>query len=198
MTLVLEPSLPGDYEIPGLEVRIVGPEGVEKILTTPPDSIPVRSLLPADNTGLEPRAAAGRDRSGSYFLWALGACVFLGLALWIGITWRGRRSALDQESDPAAEALAAAEGQDAANVAALRAATLRYLRKRFAVDGEALTAEELVDRLELEGNERDLLGQIFAHLDGVRFGKAESAREPAGRYLAEFVRRTTGSRELSS
>jgi hypothetical protein len=191
---------PGTYSLPGVRLRIAG-SGRDSVIDVALPTFGVRSVLPADTAGIEPKPA--RDVLGANRLWwpillALLIAAIIGTALYIW--WRRRRRTVEAApEEPAIPPLEAAR----ARLAALRregliergeyrifyerlTETLRHyaaaIQPRWSTD---LTTSELAQRLRAEMPVTDALEltRILGAADLVKFARAVPAAEQAARDL---------------
>lgn len=191
---------PGTYELPDITLRLTG-AGVDSVVRVALPSFDVRSVLPADTAGIEPKPA--KDVLGANRVWwplllALLLAAVIGTALYIW--WRRRRAVGEPVVfTPAVPPLELALAQ----LAALRregliergefrpfyerlTETLRHyaaaVEPRWSVD---LTTSELAARLRANAEVTDALEltRILGAADLVKFARAATTRENAARDL---------------
>lgn len=186
---------PGTYELPPVMVRIAG-DGVERDVAVQLPSFTVRSVLPSDTAGIEPRAA--KDVLGANRVWwpiMLALLVATAVAIALYMWWRRRRVVEEEVEVPVAPARDIALAQ----LRALResgllekgavkqyyetlTATLRQyaaaVRPRWGVD---LTTSELGARLrgELPVTDALELVRILGAADLVKFARARPPADTA-------------------
>lgn len=166
----------------------------------------VRSVLPADTAGLEPRPAHGvlplPDEPRPWWPWAALAALLLALAA--AGSWFHRRRASARpgaELPPRERALAALEriaAGGAAPGAALYPPVTRVLRGYLAEAGARwgadLTTRELLERLREDGvaeEHREPLAALLRHADRVKFARHSPAAGEVERFLVgarEWIR----------
>ena len=190
---------PGTYELPDITLHLTG-AGVDSVVRVALPSFAVRSVLPADTAGLEPKPA--KDVLGANRLWwplllALLLAAVIGTAIYIW--WRRRRAEDPVVFTPDVPPLEVALAQ----LAALRregliergelrpfyerlTETLRHyaaaVEPRWSVD---LTTSELAGRLraDIEVTDALELTRILGAADLVKFARAVTTRENATRDL---------------
>lgn len=193
---------PGTYELPDVTLRVLR-DGSQTELTVALPSFTVESVLPADTTGVEPRAA--KDVLGGNRVWwpiLLALLIALAVAVALYIWWRRRRAALQPapvlapSMPPRAAALARLEELRAAGLLergelksyyARLTETLRHYSA--AVDpawGVDLTTSELAARLRASLADEDAVAllRLLAGADLVKFARARPDTAAAAADLA--------------
>lgn len=191
---------PGTYELPDITLRLAG-VGVDSVVSVALPSFDVRSVLPADTAGIEPKPA--KDVLGANRLWwpillGLLLAAVIGTALYI---WWRRRNAVEETVvftpdvpplEVALAQLAALRREGLIERGELRpfyerlTETLRHyaaaVEPRWGVD---LTTSELAGRLRAELDVTDALEltRILGAADMVKFARAVTTRENASRDL---------------
>jgi hypothetical protein len=197
---------PGTYQLPPLAVRIVR-DGSEQTHTVTFPPFTVRSVLPADTTGIEPREA--KDVLGANRLWwpillALLVAAVVAVALWYW--WRRRRrreeppvvvtAPLVPPRTAALERLAALRRSDLLARGEIRefhdlmTEALRHyvasLQLSWSTD---LTTAELAQRMAAAGSAHDAVGlvRILSAADLIKFARGHATAEDALRELDAAV-----------
>jgi len=147
MRVELLPYLAGEYQIPSLHVGVVGRS---ETALSDPVTVTVRSVLPPETDGLEPRPlspAIGKKPS-----WVLPVVVVAGLGLLAWWFFRSRLRAAsdsvsDQSSDPEwrAEQALSELGHDV-GIDGLHEVALDYLEEKLGRDPSSLTAADIGDQ----------------------------------------------------
>ena len=220
-TYVLEPFLPGQYEIPALEIGIGG-KGAEadsqQKIKTDPIAIEVRSLLPDSEEEPDIKEASGPVEMPGvdpWVYWLAGATVLIAAAAGYFL-WRRRRAKAQVQEAPVPpheiaygelDALLAEDliSRGLAKLFYVRLSNIlrHYIENRFGLRAPESTTEEfLIDlraSLAFEGRQKDLLRQFLEHCDLVKFAKLKpSAHEIEGAVTTcrEFIKETEPSRAI--
>lgn len=202
----------GALPTPLVELRLALPEGSERRLRVALAMPHVRSVLPADTIGVEPRGAKGilgARRGLPRWLWAVLALLLLLLAGALGRAWtRARRRRTPQLAGLPPRERALAELEHARSLGLVEAgewktfftlisdAVRRYVASLSPRWGADLTTGELVDRMRAAGVEAESLGPlrgVLERADLVKFARyrptpaeAEAAWEAAWRVVEEL------------
>ena len=217
-TYLLEPFLPGEYEIPELTISF-SDEGAEEDsqqnIKTDPIGIEVRSLLPDSEEEPDIKEAAGPvEMPGldAWVYWLVGAAVLL-LAAGGYFLWRRRRAkAQVEEAAPPPHELAYRKldallaenlidrGLEKLFYVRLSNILRHYIENRFGLRAPESTTEEFLIALRgseaLERRQKDLLQRFLEHCDLVKFAKLKpSVDEIDGAVSAcrEFIKETEPS-----
>ena len=217
-TYVLEPFLPGQYEIPALEIDLGG-KGAEadsqQKIKTDPIAIEVRSLLPDSEEEPDIKEASGPVEMPGvdpWVYWLVGAAVLLAAAGGYFLWRRRRAKAQVQEASVPPHEIAYREldallaedliSRGLAKLFYVRLSNIlrHYIENRFGLRAPESTTEEfLIDlraSLAFEGRQKDLLRQFLEHCDLVKFAKLKpSAHEIEGAVTTcrEFIKETEPS-----
>ncbi len=199
----LQPFLPGDYELPALQVRI----GDAATLSTEPLSIPVTSSLIEGDAELQD-IAGPLDMPVPWWWWAAGAVAALaligGLLYWLK---RRRRPDAPRRVPPHEEALAALErllassllddGEVEAFYRRLSAIVRRYVEGRFGLRAPERTTEEFLHEISggpvISRAHQLLLRDFLQEADMVKFARFVPRQEQTGRAVTAakaFVEQT--------
>lgn len=198
--------IPGAPQAPLAAIRVLLPGGAVQTYRVQPPLPFVRSVLPADTTGVRPRGPKdvwGRDSAGSFpwLLLGLAAAALLAVVAWW--LWKRRqRGALAPPVDPRERALAAIADLRPEHTEAFYVKLSAILREFLAAYspewGLDLASRELLDRLSAESTSADQVGTLAALLgaaDGVKFARscpgsteAEAARDAAREWAKAFGR----------
>lgn len=194
---------PGEHEVPPIPVRVRGPDGGVQDTTATFPAIVIRSVLPADTAGVEPRPprdVLGPDRV--LWPWLLGilvaALALLALGIWL--LRRSRRRApepVELPKDPRELALAALDR--ARSLGLLEAGDLkvfysmvseavrRYLAALDDAWGVEWTTHELLEIIRGAIEEEDLvtLRDVLYGADMVKFARGRPTTDEA---LADWRR----------
>jgi hypothetical protein len=201
---------PGSYSIATVTVQVVTDGAARAVAVTPPP-FSVRSVLPADTAGLEPRPA--RDVMGGSRLWwpillalLLAAAIATALYIW----WRRRAPRAEPGVTPAVPAVLPRDAA-MARLDELEAAgfierdemkpfyeELTETLRRYAAAvrpgwGTDLTTTELAARIGAVDADGAELLRVLGGADLVKFARGRAAREEARRDLAaarDWVLRT--------
>ena len=220
-TYVLEPFLPGEYEIPELTIGF-SDEGAEEdsqqSIKTDPIDIEVRSLLPDSEQEPDIKEASGPvELPGvdAWVYWLVAAAVFIAAAGYF--PWR-RRRAKAQAEEPAPppheaayrelDALLAENliGRGLAKLFYVRLSNIlrHYIENRFGLRAPESTTEEFLIALRaseaLERRHKDSLRRFLEHCDLVKFAKLKpSADQIEGAVTAcrEFIKETEPSLQIT-
>ena len=217
-TYVLEPFLPGQYEIPALEIDLGG-KGAEadsqQKIKTDPIAIEVSSLLPDSEEEPDIKEASGPVEMPGVdprVYWLAGAAVLIAAAAGY-LLWRRRRAKAQVQGAPPPPHEVAYRELDAllaedfisrglAKLFYVRLSNIlrHYIENRFGLRAPESTTEEfLIDlraSLAFEGRQKDLLRQFLEHCDLVKFAKLKpSAHEIEGAVTTcrEFIKETEPS-----
>ena len=217
-TYVLEPFLPGEYEIPELTIGFSGEGGGEdsqQSIKTDPIGIEVRSLLPDSEEEPDIKEASGPlEMPGvdAWVYWLAGAAVFIAAAAGYFL-WRRRRAKARIEEIPSPphevayrelDALLAENliGRGLAKLFYVRLSNIlrHYIENRFGLRAPESTTEEFLIALRgsaaLEQRHKDLLRRFLEHCDLVKFAKLKpSGEEIEGAVTScrEFIKETEPS-----
>jgi hypothetical protein len=191
---------PGSYELGSVSIRVLG-DGGATTLEVPLPSFAVRSVLPADTAGIEPRAA--KDVFGANRLWwpiVLALLLVAGAAAALWLWWRSR-------SRPAVGAAVAAPATPPRRAALEQLHALRrerliergeirefYLRlsetlRRYTAAlgdgwGADLTTAELGARMRAAGFSDGMeLIRMLGAADLVKFARVQASQDAAARDL---------------
>jgi hypothetical protein len=192
----------GELTAPVVPVYLRSPDGTEHVLRVTLPLPEVRSVLPADTAGIEPRGARGvlADETRFSFWWLLAIALLLLLSL-IGMAawwWRRRRRGVPTAAaEPASareRALAELEQVRALGLveagewkpfySGLSGALRRYLASLSPRWGADLTTEEIVASVSDEGMPFEVqlrLESVLRQADRVKFARARATREEAER-----------------
>lgn len=185
---------PGPVELPPVSVRLAGPDG-ERVVQARLPELSVRSVLPEDTAGVQPRDlkdVLGSSRSWWPLLLALlvGAVAVGGLVYW---RRRGREAPLPvyPSVPPRERALAALDrarnsglveaGRFKAFYSLVTAAVRLYLEELNRELGAELTTSELMERAErtMAPEAAEPLGRLLASADLVKFARRRPAPDEA-------------------
>ena len=216
-TYVLEPFLPGEYEIPELTIGF-SDEGAEEdsqqSIKTDPIDIEVRSLLPDSEEEPDIKEASGPvELPGvdAWGYWLVAAAVFIASAGYF--LWRRHRAkAQVEEIPPSPHEVACREldallaenliGRGLAKLFYVRLSNIlrHYIEDRFGLRAPESTTEEFLIALRasaaLERRHKDSLRRFLEHCDLVKFAKLKpSGDEIEGAVTAcrEFIKETEPS-----
>ena len=216
-TYVLEPFLPGEYEIPELTISFsdegAGEDSRQSIKTDPID-IEVRSLLPDSEEEPDIKEASGPlEMPGvAWVYWLAGAAVFIAAAAGYFL-WRRRRAKARIEEIPSPphevayrelDALLAENliGRGLAKLFYVRLSNIlrHYIENRFGLRAPESTTEEFLIALRgsaaLERRHKDLLRRFLEHCDLVKFAELKPSGdeiEGAVTTCREFIKETEPS-----
>ena len=209
VTYELEPFLPGEYEIPPLQVRFADDDVIETEAIT----IQVESVLPVSEQNpdikeiMPPVELPGLP---SWTFPAIAALLVLGAGGYL--FWRRRRLARQyQERPPLPHQIALSElkklqeedlltkGQAKLFYLRLSLIMRRYIEDRFGLQAPERTTEEFLAGI--QGNEiftsrqKELLGEFLQHCDMVKFAEYQPVRgeiDEAINTCAQFIAETRG------
>ena len=198
--------IPGAPQAPPAAIRVLLPGGAVQAYRVQPPLPFIRSVLPADTTGVRPRGPKdvwGRDSAGSFpwLLLGLAAAALVALVAW-WFSKRRQRGALAPPVDPRERALAAITDlvpEDTEAFYVQLSAILREFVAAYSPEwGLDLASRELLNRLSAESTSADQVGTLAALLgaaDGVKFARsrpgtmeAEAARDAARDWVQAFGR----------
>ena len=217
-TYLLEPFLPGGYEIPELTIGFSdqgADEDSQQSIQTEAIDIEVRSLLPDSEEEPDIKEASGPvEMPGvdAWVYWLIGAAVLL-LAAGGYFLWRRRRAkAQVEEATPPPHETAYAEleallaenliGRGLAKLFYLRLSNIlrHYIENRFGLRAPESTTEEFLIALRgsdaLDPRQKDLLRRFLEHCDLVKFAKLKPSPdeiEGAVSTCREFIKETEPS-----
>ena len=217
-TYLLEPFLPGEYEIPELTIGFSdegADEESQQSIKTDPINIEVRSLLPDSEEEPDIKEAGGPvELPGvdAWVYWLIGAAVLL-LAAGGYFLWRRRRvKARIEEAPPPPHEVAYGEldallaenliGRGLAKLFYLRLSNIlrHYIENRFGLRAPESTTEEFLVVLRgsdaLDPRQKDLLKRFLEHCDLVKFAKLKPSPdeiEGAVSTCREFIKETEPS-----
>ncbi|MFO7260449.1 MAG: hypothetical protein DIU52_004800 [bacterium] len=208
---------PGPVELPALALRLVGPGEEAQTLNVRLPAAVVRSVLPADTTGVEPRPlkdVLGADR----VLWPLLLALALALLAAAALShWLRRRRAVSEPAlaaglPPRERALAALDrarrlglleaGEVKAFYTLIADAVREYLEAVEPRWGRDLTTSELLALLagEMDESQRERLGEVLHAADLVKFARrrpdasvAIAEWQAARDWVASFERPLAGA-----
>lgn len=178
-------------------LRVLGADGAATVVPVPLTMPHVRSVLPADTTGVRPRGP--KDVIGASYDWrrlaVVAAAILLMLFLVASLVrWAARRRRKGPRRDPRRDALReldALQGNNAGDVAQFYerlAATLRAfvagVRPRW---GTELTTTELLERMAADGvtaEETRPLAEALTAADLAKFARIMPTEKDAARHLA--------------
>ncbi len=205
-TLELEPFLPGDYEIPSLEIKV----GEETSIKTEPVSVTVASVLPGDAEEADIKDIAPPVSLPGLVPWVWAALAAALVAAIGGYLWWRRRKKFETEEAPppphevALKAMRELmkEGlieKGEAKLFYLRiSAILRhYIEDRFGLHAPERTTEEFLHDLQRDGRlneaQKALLREFLMHCDIVKFAEYQPERaeiEETINTCAQFIAET--------
>lgn len=178
VTLVLEPFLAGEYEVPAIVAACVEAGGARTDLASDPLVIPVRSI--ADERELEPAPARGvvepAPDAGARWWWVVGAGVAAAAVAGGAAVRRRKPRRTDGGACAALAALEARRGASGPMTAEDADAIVRALRAAVSSRGESragqLDAEGLAAcaARSLTHAEAETLRGVLARCDAARFG----------------------------
>jgi len=193
----------GAFPPPVLAIHVHDPAGQEHVLRVTLPLPEVRSVLPPDTAGVQPRPARGvMDPDTAPWRWAWLAAVLLALLLALGLlAWTiVRRRSEDAPVDPARARRRALEELEAARAlledrdgdwkpyfTRVSAAVRGYLAAISPAWGRDLTTTELMRASDEQMDDigHEALAQVLADADAVKFARGTSEREIAEQRLAQ-------------
>jgi len=189
-TYVLEPFLPGDYEIPPLTIGI----GEDRSIETEPMQVVVESLLKEGEEKPEIK-----DIAPPVSLPGLNPWIYVGIAVLLiaaGLTYwwkklRRKRAPVETQPQPHEIALRAlrelmnedliTKGQAKLFYLKVSAILRRYIEGRFGLQAPESTTEEFLNDLRddqsFSERQKELLRQFLVHCDLVKFAGHQPVRE---------------------
>ena len=221
-TYLLEPFLPGDYEIPGLTIGFSdkgADDDSQQSIQTDPIDIEVRSLLPDSEEEPDIKEASGPvEMPGldAWVYWLVGATLLLAAAGGYFLWRRRRAKAQVEEATPPPHETAYAElealladdliGRGLAKLFYLRLSNIlrHYIENRFGLRAPESTTEEFLITLRgseaLERRQKDLLRQFLEHCDLVKFAKHKPSPDEIDGAVStcrEFIKETEPSQGIT-
>ena len=210
---VLQPFLPGEYELPPLAVTLNGSETISSEVLT----IPVESVLQDPESADLLDIAAPVDMPVPWWWWALAAlllAVALSAALWL---WKRRRDQLTAPRvvPPHEIALSALDRLLSDRLLASGAVELFYLRlsdivrhyieDQFSLRAPEQTTEEFLAAMshgpQIRRDHQSLLREFLQRADMVKFAKFVPAADETGGAVEaarQFIEQTVPSEVLST
>ena len=208
--LTLEPFLPGDYEVPPLEVRF----GTDAVVRTEAVPVKVASVLPDSGEQPELKEIAPPVELPGFSPWWYAATLVLLAAAGVWIWLRRRRKSEKAEALPLPHEIALRAlrelldedlvGKGEAKLFYLRVSGIlrRYIEGRFGLQAPERTTEEFLQDLRtdhtLNERQKTLLKEFLNHCDMVKFAEYQPRREEIDNTInscAQFIAETKPARE---
>lgn len=182
---------PGEVKLPDVSVTLIDPEGVSRAVDAAFPPVRIRSVLPADTAGLEPRSlkdVLGPSRTWApYILLLLGVLLVLAAIAYLRRSRRPRaipafagptpREKLVATLDRARELGLVEAGQYKAFYSMVSQAVRRFLETLDHAWGAELTTTELLERVvpASRPEEAEALSRVLRSADLVKFARRRPA-----------------------
>ena len=193
-TYVLEPKLPGEYEIPALSLVFwpTDDSNVPLVVTTDPLPIEVKSILTEDPYSADLKPAAGpMKKSKGGVRWMLVLAV---AALWAGTRyylWKSRqeKGAKLGDTDQSSQSPVLREIEETSDPGKLVRILERFVLAKFGLEITKLSEAEIRAHSEIPEIPRAMLADIKRDLDSAVFAKEEVEVDSGAKQRAiEFIK----------